>query len=438
MSEGQSKMPVGKISRAGKFLKTGMKVGGNYIKHYSRGLMGQDPAESSLHEDNARDIYQSLSELKGSALKVAQMLSLDRGVLPEAFAKEFSQAQHKAPPMSAPLVVKTFRQHFGQSPDKLYDTFELQSVHAASIGQVHQATKDGHLLAVKIQYPGVGDSVVSDLNLARPLARTLFGWKDMDLDIYFEEVQARLLEETNYPLELQRGQEISAACAGLEGITFPRYFPELSGPRVLTMSWIEGQHLEEYLAGNPGQEERNRAGQALWDFYNFQIHTLRKMHADAHPGNFLFLPGGKVAVLDFGCVKEIPEEFYQSYLALIQPGILENDAAFEAACIRADILRQDDSPEERAFFGGVMKEALSLVCRPFYTDTFDFGDPAFMDDIYAYGEKAARMPEFRNLKAPRGTKDGIYINRTYFGLYAILSQLGCQIQTQRYMGVLTT
>ena len=134
------RIPTSKIQRTGKFVRTGLKVGRNYLNHYSKKLIKPDTDRQELDEKNAKDIYDTLSELKGSALKVAQMLSMDRGVLPAAFSNQFAQAQHKAPPLSGPLIVKTFRQYFGQSPSEIFDTFEMEAAHAASIGQVHRAT----------------------------------------------------------------------------------------------------------------------------------------------------------------------------------------------------------------------------------------------------------------------------------------------------------
>ncbi|MEL6846622.1 MAG: AarF/UbiB family protein, partial [Bacteroidota bacterium] len=239
MASGQDRIPTSKIQRTGKFVRTGFKVGRNYLNHYSKKLIKPDLDREQLDERNAKDIYDTLSQLKGSALKVAQMLSMDRGVLPAAFSNQFSQAQHKAPPLSGPLIVKTFRKYFGKSPSEIYDSFEMEAAHAASIGQVHRATKDGEKLAIKIQYPGVKDSVISDLNLVRPVARRMFGWQDRDLDVYFEEVKARLVEETDYQLELTRSQEISAQCTHIPNLVFTEYFPEFSADRIITMKWLD-------------------------------------------------------------------------------------------------------------------------------------------------------------------------------------------------------
>ena len=433
MNEENANIPTSKIRRAGKFVKTGVKVGSNYLKAYSKKLVTGELDQERLDEQNAAEIYDTLSNLKGSALKVAQMLSMDRGVLPEAFSKQFAKAQSKAPPLSGPLIIKTFRQFFGKSPSELFDRFELKAKHAASIGQVHQAEKDGKKLAVKIQYPGVASSVVSDLKIVRPIARRMFGWKDRDIAIYFEEIQERLVEETNYQLELERSMLISGKCKHLPDLIFAQYYPEMSSERVITMDWLDGTHLDEFLATNPSQKIRNQIGQALWDFYNFQIHHLQMIHADAHPGNFLFDPSGKVAILDFGCVKVIPEHFHKLYFQMLDPGLLADEQAFISCCKEANILTDDDSEAEIKLYSEIFKEALALVCRPFYSGTFDFGDEAFFDEIYAYGDRMSRNPALRNSRIPRGHKDGIYLNRTYFGLFSILNRLKAHIETQHYV-----
>lgn len=433
MADEQSRIPTSKVQRASRFVRTGVKVGGNYLKHYSKKLVNPKTSREELDEANASDIYDALSNLKGSALKVAQMLSMDRGVLPAAFSKQFSQSQHKAPPLSGPLIVKTFRQYFGKSPQQVYDRFEMDAAHAASIGQVHRAWKGDQPLAVKIQYPGVADSVISDLKLVRPIARRMFGWKDQDLDQYFEEVQERLVEETDYKLELRRSQEISEACAHLPNLHFSTYYPEMSAARIITMDWLDGQHLDAWLATNPDQETRNRAGQALWDFYNYQVHVLKRMHADAHPGNFLFKPDGSLAVLDFGCVKEIPEAFYQTYFGMLNPALLGDEEAFRAAALAAQIVVESDTEAEADLYRSIFREALEIVLKPFHTEVFDFGDESYFDAIYEYGERMGRNPALRQSKVPRGDKDGLYMNRTYFGLFSLLNTLKARIETQRYM-----
>src|SRR3978361_138022 len=346
----QNSIPTTKVQRSAKFVKTGMKIGGNYIKHYSKRLFNPEMDKTELNEDNASDIYESLSELKGSALKVAQMLSMDKNLLPQAYTDKFSQSQYNAPPLSGPLIVQTFKKYFGKTPDQIYDKFNIRSSNAASIGQVHEAELNGEKLAVKIQYPGVGDSISSDLKLVKPFAFRLLGMSEKELDVYMREVEERLLEETDYELEIRRSIEFSNACANLDNIVFPKYYPELSSKRIITMDWLEGQHLKEFLATNPSQELKNTIGQALWDFYNFQQHELRKVHADPHPGNFLITPDEKLEVIDFGCIKSIPHDFYYPFFSLISANVLADKEKTIQAFRDLEMIWPTDSSPQIEFY----------------------------------------------------------------------------------------
>ncbi|MCB0845361.1 MAG: phosphotransferase, partial [Bacteroidetes bacterium] len=172
--------------------------------------------------------------------------------------------------------------------------------------------------------------------------------------------------------------------------------------------------------------------QALWDFYNFQLHKLQIMHADAHPGNFLFREDGTVGILDFGCVKEIPLDFYESYFKLIQPGILDDREAFLQACKDAELILENDKQEDIDFVIQIFHETMSLVCQPFHVKEFDFGDDNYFAKIYEYGEAAANNKEMRK-QPPRGSKHGLYMNRAFFGLYSILNQLKAKVETRKYL-----
>lgn len=425
----QHKIPVTKVQRAAKFVGTGAKMGGNYIKHYAKKLVDPSKDRSELDEDNATDVYEALSQLKGSALKVAQMMSMDDNILPKAYADKFQMAQYNAPPLSYPLVVKTFRKYFDQSPDEVFDTFTKNAINAASIGQVHQATLNGKTLAVKIQYPGVANSVTSDLKLVKPIAMRLMNIKAKDIEKYLNEVESKLLEETDYNLELRRSQELTDQCGGIDNLVFPTYYPEFSSERVITMDWIDGLHLNEWLKTNPSQEVRNAVGQALWNFYDFQIHQLQSVHADPHPGNFIITPENKLGVIDFGCVKEIPRDFYDTYFKLMEPGITDNPGKFVKLLGELEFFLPSDSPEEKSYFINVFTRMVALLGRPFASPTFDFSDKTYFEQIYSLGDEISNDKQFRKSNAARGSHHGIYINRTYFGLYNLLHQLKAKVNT---------
>ncbi|WP_421869422.1 ABC1 kinase family protein [Marinoscillum sp.] len=427
----QGRIPVGKVSRAARFVKTGAKVGGNYIKHYGRKLKDRNSSRDQLDQDNAEDIYDSLSELKGSALKVAQMLAMDKNLLPTAYQDRFAMGQYSAPPLSYPLVVKTFQKYFGDNPSNIFDSFSKNAANAASIGQVHKAEKDGKTLAVKVQYPGVAESVKSDLKLVKPFALRLFGLNEKELDQYMDEVEGKLLEETDYELEVHRSKKISLACKHIENLVFPEYYEELSAPRVITMDWLEGAHVKEFLATNPSQEVKNQIGQAMWDFYHHQIHNLKEVHADPHPGNFMMRSDGTLGIIDFGCVKEIPEDFYNAYFRLMSKDLIANDEELLPILYRLNFIYEDDTEAEKRLYISIFKEMTMLLGKPFHVEEFDFADDTYFQQIYDLSERLGNMKELRNSKHPRGSRHGLYINRTYFGLYQLLNMLNAKVVTTK-------
>jgi len=419
-----SKIPITKIQRATKLVTTGAKVGVNYLKYYGNKITEtEETAREKLNKDNAEDIYDSLKDLKGSPLKVAQMLSMEKSILPRAYVEKFSLAQFSVPPLSEALVLKTFKKSFGKFPSEIYDEFDVKAYNAASIGQVHKAKKDGKELAVKIQYPGVSDSIKSDLAMLKPFVIRMFNMKGKTSDEYFFEVQDKLLEETDYFLEVKQSQEIVDACSHIPNLAFPRYYTELSSKQIITMDWMKGIHLSEFTNTNTDQEKANAVGQALWDFYMFQIHNLKKVHADPHPGNFLISEKGELIALDFGCMKIIPLDFYNPYFVLARQETLDDEKLFVEKMFELDILRKEDPKEEFEFFKSMFHEMLSIFTQPFHKEEFDFSDAVFFGKIAEFGERYSKNTELRSYNASRGSKHFIYMNRTFFGLYNLMFDL---------------
>ena len=426
------KIPTGKIERASKLVKTGAKIGGNYAKYFGKKIINPDTTKDELNEDNATDIYDGLKSLKGSALKVAQMLSMEKNLLPNAYVEKFSLSQFSVPPLSAPLVRKTFKKYLDKYPEEVFDTFDKDSINAASIGQVHKATKNGKNLAVKIQYPGVAQSISSDLAIVKPIAIRMFNLKGKDSEKYFKEVENKLVEETDYILEVAQSQEITKACKVIPNIKFPEYYTELSSERIITMDWMTGMHLSELTKTNFSQATGDKLGQSLWDFYMFQIHGLRKVHADPHPGNFLVNDDNELIAIDFGCIKEVPDSFYVPYFELARPEIISDDEKFTAKLYELEILMASDTPEEILFFKSIFHQLLSLFTSPFHNERFDFGDEVFWSEIAALGEQFSSDKQIRKMNGNRGSKHFLYMNRTFFGLYNLLHDLKANIIVNDY------
>lgn len=425
-------IPTGKIERAGKLMSTGVKIGGNYIKYIGDKITDPKNAKENFDENNAADIYDGLKSLKGSALKVAQMLSMEKNLLPGAYVDKFSLAQFSVPPLSGPLVRKTFRKYLGEYPETIFDTFESESVNAASIGQVHKATHNGKKLAVKIQYPGVANSISSDLTLVKPVATRLFNLKGKDSEKYFKEVEGKLLEETNYTLELEQSKSMTEACSHIPNLKFPKYYKDFSCDKILTMDWMSGIHLAQYTSKQNDPQESNSIGQTLWDFYMYQMHILKRVHADPHPGNFLVDSSGNLVAIDFGCIKEVPEDFYVPYFELAQKEAMEDRDFFIDKITALEILRPDDSAKDSAYITDLFHELLGVLTFPFHNKTFDFSDEIFWGKVAQMSERLSKDEQLRKLNGNRGSRHFLYINRTFFGLYNLLHDLKSNVVVDNY------
>ena len=419
-------IPTGKMQRVTKLVTTGVKVGGNYLKYYGEKVVNPSLNKDKLHESNASDIYDGLKELKGSALKVAQMLSMEKNLLPQSYVDKFSLSQFSVPPLSAPLVRKTFKTYFKQYPEELFDTFSPDSINAASIGQVHKATKNGKDLAVKIQYPGIRESIGSDIALVKPIAVRMFNLQGTS-DEYFQEVEEKLTEETDYKLEISQSIKVIEDCEKIDNLLFPKYYPEYSSDKIITMDWMNGIHLSEFCSSNASQEQRNKVGQTLWNFYMYQIHHLKKFHADPHPGNFLVDENDNLVAIDFGCMKEIPNDFYVPYFEVSTKESLKDMDYFTKKLYELEILKSTDTPKELDFFTNLFHDLLSVFTQPIQAVVFDFAQPEFQTQIAVLSEKFSSDKTLRKMNGNRGSKHFIYVNRTFFGLYSLMADIKAKV-----------
>ncbi|MCH2229490.1 MAG: AarF/UbiB family protein [Crocinitomicaceae bacterium] len=427
-------IPQSKIQRASKILKIGAQVGTNYVKYIgNRILSDEENARAKLNTANANDIYEGLSELKGSALKMAQMMSLDDGILPKEFVEKFSLAQFSVPPLSAPLARKVFKNAIGKYPEDVFSVFENESSYAASIGQVHKAEIDNEKLAVKIQYPGVSESILSDLKLVKPFALRMMKLKSDEIDDYFQEVQNKLLEETDYKLEISNLIEAKNLTAPMHDVLIPKVLSKFSTSNVITMQWMEGVHLSEYYEQELSKEKRNKVGQNLWDFYLFHIHNYRKVHADPHPGNFKVNSKNQLIVLDFGCMKEIPLDFYTPFFKLAELENIENDSSFESLLKELEIITATDSKEDVITIKTVFKRMLTIINKPFQHEKFDFSSPAYFKELLFLGNKLKDDKMLKKISGKRGSKHFVYMNRTLIGLLGLMNALnGGEIIVNNY------
>ncbi|HNE50973.1 MAG TPA: AarF/UbiB family protein [Chitinophagales bacterium] len=430
MTEEQNKIPTSKVARASSVFRTSMKVGANYLKHNAQKVFNKDIDDEELDRENAEELFKLMSQLKGTALKIAQMISMENS-LPKAYADKLALAQNSAMALSEPLVVNTFLKYIGKPPEEIFDKFNRRAVHAASIGQVHEAWKNGKKLAVKLQYPGVADSIHSDLNLVKPLILRILGVKEKDMQQYFQEFEERLTEECDFELELKNGTQIAQESKSIPNLIIPKYYPEWSAKKILTMEWIEAMPLQQFIDTETDQDKKNKIGQALMDFLHTSIHEHHRFHADPHPGNFLVTADSQLVVLDFGCVKTIPDDFYNFYFSLVKEEVV-NDNTKLFICLKGlDFLRDSDDKETTKLFYENALRAIKNISKPMKSDIFYFGDQNYYDDLRTHGEDIISNKQFRNPNALRGSKHAIYLHRAFFGLYSILFKLNATVHIDR-------
>jgi hypothetical protein len=299
-------------SRSGA-LERGLRIGrlgfglmGSYLGYQAqRLLLGEsDQRQTRFRRKASRRVTEELGALKGPAMKLGQLLSMETTLPPEAI-EELAQLQMQAPGMHPSLARAQFKSSVGKYPEEVFRQFDPEPFAAASLGQVHRAvTPDGQKAAVKIQYPAIRSAIENDFKLLRSatLPTQLSGHVPVAL---LDEIERGLLEETDYAREADNLDFFRKGLEGLDYLAIPRPFREWCTDRVLTMTFVEGEKMDGFLRRKPPQPLRNLLGARLVEMYDTQLRRLKAIHADHHPGNYLFQPDGRIGVVDFGCVKHI-------------------------------------------------------------------------------------------------------------------------------------
>ncbi|HRU08580.1 MAG TPA: AarF/ABC1/UbiB kinase family protein [Thermoanaerobaculia bacterium] len=310
--------PLRRLLRLGGLVgRIGVSLAGEGL----RGLAGDEAARAARRREllvrNAARIVETLGELKGAAMKVGQMLSLHEAALPPEVTAVLRGLQREAPRLPFEIV--------GYELDaalpgwrQLFREIEPEAFAAASIGQVHRATlADGRPVVVKVQYPLIAEVIEADLDNLRLLLETLFALvSETDFEPVWNEVRDRLREEIDYRHEAENARRLAALHAAVPEIVVPAVIAEASARRVITCERVEGLSADEACADGMGQAERDRWGRTLFEFLLRGLFRHRLLHADPNLANFAFLPGGRLAVYDFGCVKEVPPALAHGYAAL--------------------------------------------------------------------------------------------------------------------------
>jgi hypothetical protein len=298
---------LGALARGLRLGKLGLTLTGSYLGYQAQNLfLGEnEQRRQRFEQSSSRRVRQELGSLKGAAMKLGQLLSQQTRALPAGAIRELAGLQMQAPGMHPTLARAQFKASLGKSPEELLRHFEEEPFAAASLGQVHRAiTRSGEKVAIKIQYPAIRTAIENDFKLLRSatLGARLSGHFPPAI---LDEVQRGFLEETDYVHEAHNLDFFRHGLAALKYVTVPRVHWDLSAERVLTMSYVEGEVVDAFLERKPPAAVRNLIGERLVELYYYQLHLLRALQADQHPGNYLFRADGHVGLVDLGCVKRI-------------------------------------------------------------------------------------------------------------------------------------
>lgn len=419
------------VKRAARMASLGFGVAGSYLGYLlQRSFLGEDTRKTRLaaaHTKAARRMRHEMQTLRGPAMKLGQALSVQTGVLPDEVLTELAALQREAPGMHPTLVRAQFKSSMGQLPEDIYATFDELPFAAASLGQVHRATlADGTALAVKIQYPGIGDAIAADFEWARTVSKPAQVSGHLPR-VALDELERQIVAETDYVREAENLKLFHSGMASLGYVTVPEVFPKLSSSRVITMSFLEGDHLDDFLAKRPPASVRNLVGERLLELFYFQLLRMRAVHVDPHWGNYLFRDDGTIGLIDFGCVKYFDRAFVDG---------LEQLFLYEGS--RTSIEFQRELDKRYAFTGQRIttgaRKTLMRFSDQFYgrvfppqiereNELFDFGDAAFLREY---------LSASRELIKTKGIlTEYLFLARAEIGLYQTLHRLKARIATSR-------
>ncbi|XXJ20174.1 ABC1 kinase family protein [Desulfovibrio caledoniensis] len=421
----RDKTPEGRLARGLVYGGTAARMGGNYLK-YAAGkpfVPGRDRerARRNLAEKNAVALFDGLSRLKGTALKIAQMLSLELDLFPAEVRRELEKSYTDVPPMNRAMARKMLVNAYGEKPEAIFMSFDSSAFAAASLGQVHRAVgPDGAQLALKIQYPGIRRTIGDDIRLLRGLLRPFADHKTLEPAV--AEIEARFLEETDYLSEAANARFFRDSL-GMADIRTPEVFDDLCREQVLCMSFVEGAPLNHWLAADQPREARDVVARRLNDLFLRSFYELECIHADPNPGNYLIADDLAIGLVDFGCVKRFSSDFVRLYRRL--PRIImqgRKKAYFEALremeVVKGDIGREaEEAIYECAYAFG------KWLGRLFEQEYFDFGQ----ETGYIGEGKEIMRAMFQHRKHFVMNPDLVFLDRTRYGLLRIFEQLGCRI-----------
>jgi predicted unusual protein kinase regulating ubiquinone biosynthesis (AarF/ABC1/UbiB family) len=414
-------LPLNAVRRTAKLATLPLGFAGRTALGLGRRVGGR-PAELVAAEVQARtaeQLFKVLGELKGGAMKFGQAMSIFEAALPEELAGPYratlTKLQDAAPPMPAATVHGVLAAELGADWRERFRSFDDRPAAAASIGQVHRAVwADGRPVAVKVQYPGAGQALVSDLNQVTRVARVSAGWiPGLDLGPVLDELKRRVSEELDYRLEAEAQHTFAEAFAGDPDFAVPDVVA--GSDHVIVSEWLDGTPLSRVIASGT-QAERDAAASRYLEFLLAGPQRAGLLHADPHPGNFRMTADGRLGVLDFGAVNRLPGGLPPHLGTLLAKG-LDGDADAVVAGLREDGFIKSSIDVD----GHALLEYLEPFLTPARSDTFRF-TRGFLRDLFAHINDPRRPQWSIGLKLNLPPQY-LLIHRVWLGGIGVLCQI---------------
>lgn len=419
-----SRVPHGRFSRVFQLGTTvsRMAVGGAAEKLKRWASEAEEALPSALLTvQNAKLLAERLSRLRGAAMKVGQMLSMEGDhLLPAEFAQALEVLRSSAHRMPAAQVKEVLEKELGAEWRSRFGSFQMEAIASASIGQVHQATTlSGQKLALKIQYPGVAESIESDVdNLRSLIALTRIFPRELDFDELTEALKEELRREVDYERELRQLLAYKEQLGEMPGVFVPQAFPELSTARILALEWCEGVELLSWAKEAP-QEERDQVATRLIQLVMRELFEMRLMQTDPNPANYLYdAQAQRLVLLDFGAARLVPEDTMQFYRQALTAMVHRDDELLQRALQQLGV-EDGVEPEASALLRSLILETSEI----FDEEVYDFQNSTLLDRLKQRGK--ALRPHQKSLRPPPPAY--LFFQRKLGGTFLLCRQLGARV-----------
>jgi predicted unusual protein kinase regulating ubiquinone biosynthesis (AarF/ABC1/UbiB family) len=414
-------LPISSLNRTKSIAKSALKISGKKAVQFSKkpfmSSANYSKENDKINNDIANILFENISLLKGTAVKIAQALTL-HNMLPSAMQKELSKSYNKIKPIDKTLVIKVLKNEFNKGYLEVFQDLNLEPFASASLGQVHEATsfKDKKL-AVKIQYPSIDKTIQNDIKLIKKFTK----FKKNILSIV-EEVEEKLYDEIDYEKELKNNiwayDNFNA-----KDIIVPKVYKKYSTKHILTASFIQGKDLNSWLLTNPSNQNKNAIANSIFEVFIQSIFKHKKIQADPNPANYIITPENKLALIDFGCIKEFDDEFIKNYIDIFNIYKFANKNEILKSYKQMGFIQNIDDINNDIFQNKILAFNKWAI-EPFLKNEYKF-TKVYLDQGVKFADMFVNKPFLI-------VKDFVFLDRTFHGLFSLFEKMDIVIDMRSF------